>query len=213
MQCSKFMVGRRHQLHKMLMHHFRIRSVQGAFHISINNALFFYLFTHIMIYYLGIILCAYTGQTALLCLRNTQTIKGVLNIFGNIFPFTLHVRIRTYIGNDVIHIQTINRRSPVRHLQLIINIQGFQTEFQHPFRIMLFTGNFFYNLTCQAFLNAVSVLILVTEVVKTSVYIINIGFFFHIFPTSYSLFCKNFSKPFLLTSSTSSGPAFLIICP
>ena len=213
MQCSKFMVGRRHQLHKMLMHHFRIRSVQGAFHISINNALFFYLFTHIMIDNLGIILCSYTCQTALLCLRNTQTIKGILDIFGNILPFTLHVRIRTYIGNNVIHIQTVNRRSPVRHLQLIINIQGFQTEFQHPFRIMLFARNFFNNLTCQAFLNAVSVLILVTEVVKTSVYIINIGFFFHIFPTSYSLFCKNFSKPFLLTSSTSSGPAFLIICP
>ena len=213
MQCSKFMVGRRYKLHKVLMHHFRIRSVQSAFHIGINNALFFYLFTHIMIDNLRIILCTYTCQTALLCLRNTQTIKCVLNIFGNILPFTLHVRIRTYIGNNVIHIQTVNRRSPVRHLQLIINIQGFQTEFQHPIRIVLFTGNFFNNLACQAFLNAVSVLILVTEVVKTSVYIINIGFFFHIFPTSYSLFCKNFSKPFLLTSSTSSGPAFLIICP
>ena len=213
MQRRKLMVCRRHKLHKMLMHHLRIGTVERALHIGINYALLFNLLTHIVVNKLRVILRTYTGKARLLCLRNTQTLEGVLNILGNILPLALHLGIRTHVGNDVFHIQAFNRRSPLRHLNAVINLQGFQTELAHPLWIVLFTRNLLNNFTRQALADAISVLILVTEVVKTSVYIFYIGFFFHLYSTSYSLFWINCSKPFLLTSSTSSGPAFLIIWP
>ena len=117
----KFMIRGRNELHKMLLHHLRIRSVQSAFHIGINHALLLNLLAHIVIHKLAVILRAHAREAGLLGLGNTQTLEGVLNIVGNILPFALHLGIGTHIGHNIIHIEAFNAGTPLHHGRLVIN--------------------------------------------------------------------------------------------
>ena len=117
----KFMIRGRNELHKMLLHHLRIRSVQSAFHIGINHALLLNLLAHIMVHKLAVILRAHACQAGLLGLGNAQTLEGVLNIVGNILPFALHLSIGAHIGHNIIHIEAFNAGPPLHHGRLVIN--------------------------------------------------------------------------------------------
>ena len=126
-----------------------------------------------------IILGTDTCQGLSLCLRDTETFKGILDILRYIRPLGLHFGIRSDIGHDLIHVQSFYGRSPVWNRHLIINLQRLQTKQLHPRRIMLFFGQLFHDLRCQTGIDPVSILLFIPEIIDASVYILYMTFFFH----------------------------------
>ena len=117
------MVLRGNQLHKMLLDHFRIRSVHGRFQVRIDHAHSCHFFSYIVIDQLGIILRTNAGKRLPLCLRDPEALEGVLDILRHILPVSGHLALRLYIGNDIVHLEAVDGRPPVYHFRLI---EGFQ---------------------------------------------------------------------------------------
>ena len=122
-QRCEFVVSGGHQLHKMLPHHIRIFPIQGTLHIGIDYALGCHFFPDIVIYQLGIVLGAHTGEGLPLRLWDPQFFEGILDVLRHFGPFGAHMGIRFYIGYDVFHVQTLNRGTPVGNFHLIIDLQ------------------------------------------------------------------------------------------
>ena len=107
----------------MLPHHIRIFPIQGTLHIGIDYALGCHFFPDIVIYQLGIVLGAHTGEGLPLRLWDPQFFEGILDVLRHFGPFGAHMGIRFYIGYDVFHVQTLNRGTPVGNFHLIIDLQ------------------------------------------------------------------------------------------
>ena len=183
MKSSKFMVFRRNQLHKMFLHQLLMLS-QGSFHISIHHTLLGEIFLNAVIYHLRIILSTYTCQRSLLCLWNTQTVKGGFDILWYILPFASHLSIRLYIGNNFIHIQLRQIRPPGRQSHVVIYLQSLQAPFQHPLGIMLPDRYIPHYIFSKSFLGFIGRIILIANIIEGTLYIINKGFIF-VFHNSY----------------------------
>ena len=121
-QCGKFVVGRFHQFHKVFPHHIRVLTMQRTLHIGIDNTLRRNFRADVVIDQLRIILCAHTGERFPLCLRNAETLKRIFDVIRHIGPLCFHFRIRADIRYDVIHVQTLNRRTPVRNRHLVVDL-------------------------------------------------------------------------------------------
>ena len=165
MQRRELMVRRRNQLHEVILYHLCVGAVHGALEICIDHALFRDLLLHIVIDELGIILRADTGQRLSLRLRNTELLKGVLDFLRNFRPLRIHLCVRAHVGHNIFHVEALNRRAPVRHLPLVEYPQGLHTEIMHPLRIILSAGDLLDNLLRQPLLDAIGILILISEVV------------------------------------------------
>ena len=205
----KLMVMGRHQLHKILSHHVGIFPLHGAFHIQVNHALCGNLLPHIVINKLGIILCPYPGKRLSFCLGDPQSFKGILNILGHIFPVIFHVGVGPHIGGNMVNIQSLQRRPPVRHRHFLIDLQRLQPELLHPGRVFLFPGKLFDDLRCQPAFHTICIIFLITDIIDAAVDILYHTLFLH----SHARLSDSFPNPFLLISSTSSAPPFLVITP
>ena len=177
----KFVILWRNQLHKVFLYQILIIP-QGSFHIRINHTLLYQIFLNTVIYHLRIILGTYASQGGLLCLWNTQAVKGGFNVLRYILPLAGHLGIRLYIGNDFIHVQLREIRTPGRQPHGVVYLQCLQAAFQHPLRIMLADRNIPYYILGKALLGFVGRVILIADVVQCTLYIINksLVFCFHL---------------------------------
>ena len=126
----------------------------------------------------GVILRAHARQRFAFRLRNAQPLKRVFDILRHVAPLGLHPRIRADIGDDVIHIQPFDGRTPVRHAHVLIDLQRLQAEKLHPRGIVLFSGNLLDDGRSQARAELECVFLIVFEIVDAAVNILDIGFFF-----------------------------------
>ena len=186
-QSRKLMVCRRHQLHEVLADHVRIFAVHGTLQIGIHYAQIGNFLPHVMVHQFGVILCSHAGKGLSLCLRNAQTLEGILDVLRHVGPLGFHIGIGADIGDNVVHVQPVDRRTPVRHLQFVVDLEGVQTELLHPDRIVLFFGDLFYQCRCQAGIDLIGIGFCIFNIVDTSVNICDLLFFFHAFsPFRYS---------------------------
>ena len=195
------MVARRHKLHEIFAHHVGIFAFQGAFHVGIYHALCGDGILDIVIYKLGVVLRTHACERLALRLRNTEPLKGFLDVVRHIFPVVAHFCVGADIGRDMSHIQAIDGGTPIGNFHFVINLEGFETELLHPYRVVLFFGELFHYLRCQTGFHAVCVVLLVTDIVDTAVHILHIGFFF--------LFCHARNLP-IQTSFRLPKPCSLI---
>ena len=138
-QRRKFVIGRRNELHEMRPDHLRkARIMHRAFEIGVDNAGFRDLPADIVIDQLGVILRADARQRFALCLRDAEPLEGLLDILRHIVPVGVHAGFRADICDNIVQIQSVNRRSPRRHFCFREDLQRMQTELPHPFRIALF---------------------------------------------------------------------------
>ena len=181
-QSCKFMISRSHELHEVSADHLcillAVLSTHCALKIGINNTLSSHFLADIVVNQLGVVLCTHTSERFTLCLRDTQLLKCILDVLRHLRPLCTHMSVWTDIGNDVVHVQLIDRRTPVRDLHLIVCLQSFMTEYSHPLRIILLFGNFFHNITCQSGFYPISILFLISEIVEASVHVLYICFLF-----------------------------------
>ena len=153
-------------MHEIFFYHLGKFIMQGALQVGVDHSLLGYIFLQIMIDEFGVKLCPDSCQRFSLRLRNTEPLEGALNILRHLLPASLHPGLMSDIGGNVIHIQTFNRRSPVRNLKLMIEPQRLQTKIQHPCRIVLFRRYPSDNLLCQS--------LFFSEIIRTVLFIFKI---------------------------------------
>ena len=178
-QRREFVIRGLDQLHEVGAHHVGIFAVQGAFHVRVDHALLGHLGANVVIHQLGVILCAHARQRFTLRLRNAQPLKGVLDVLRHLGPLIFHIGVGADVGDDVIHVQSLDGGAPVGHVHAVVNLQGVQPEQLHPLRIMLFLGKLLHNGRGQTRLQFVSVLLVIPNVVNAAVNIRNIGLLVH----------------------------------
>ena len=175
------MVSRRNQFHEMLPDHLRIFAVHCTFQVGIHNAQVCDFLAYIVIHQFGVILCADACQRLSLRLRNTQALECILDILRHIRPFRLHLGIRANVGNDVVHVQPVDGRTPVRHFQFVVDLERVQTKLLHPYRIVLLFGDLFDQRRRQTGIHLIEIGFFIFNIIDTSVNVCDLLFFFHVF--------------------------------
>ena len=133
-----------------------------------------------MVDQLGIVLCTDSRQGFPFCLGYSKTLEGILDLLRHAVPVVRHLCVRTDIGRDVLHVQSLNGRAPVRHLGMIVDFQRLHAEIMHPLRVIFLFGYLLDNLRGQTFLDPVCVLLVIPEVVHAPVNVGNICFLCHL---------------------------------
>ena len=186
-QGRKLMVARCDELHKILVHHVGVFALECALHVGVDDALCSHLVLNIVVHELGIVLCADTGERFAFRLRDAETLKGVFNILRDVLPVVFHVGLRANIGRNVVHIQSLDGRPPVRNRHLVIDLQRLQPELLHPDRIVLFLGELVNDLWCQALLHTIGIVLFVADVIDAAVNVRDLTFFLHSDRLAFSL--------------------------
>ncbi|MNC44678.1 hypothetical protein D3C75_935950 [compost metagenome] len=136
-----------------------------------DNALIRKILLHAVVDYLGFILCRYTGEELLLCLRNTELVEGFLDLGRNLFPCFSLLLGRSYIILNIFEIQIIQIAAPFRHRHFAELLQGFQAEVKHPLRLVFDCGDFADDFFRESFTRLKYRLVLITESVLVFLHI------------------------------------------
>ena len=176
-QGGELVVGGRHQLHEVALHHVGIGPGEGALDVGIDDALGGDFGLDVVVDHLGVILRAHTGQRGPLGLGDTQTLEGVLDVLRHLAPLAPHLGVGADVGDDAAHIQPFDGGAPVLHRHLIVNVQTLQAELPHPVRIMLFLGNFLHDIRCQTGADFKGSIGGIPDIVNAAVHLGNIGLF------------------------------------
>ena len=177
MQRRKLVVGGGHALHEMLLHHIGVGAGQCALHIGVDDTLRGNFLFYIVVNDLGVVLRTHAGQTRTLGLRDAQTLKGVLDVVRHLAPFAAHLGVGTHIGDDVAHVQPLQRGAPCGQGHPVVGVQRLQAELTHPLGIVLFLRDLFHDLCRQAGVDLERCVDLVLDVVDTAVNLGNLGLF------------------------------------
>ena len=107
-----------------------------------DHTLTFKIFLNLLVDNLGLILSCDTGNKSVLFgLWNTQTIVGIANFFGEIFP-VIHLTIRrAHVVLKSIEINVRQIRTPRGHRLTFEEFQSFEAAFTHPLRFILYLGD------------------------------------------------------------------------
>ena len=121
-QCSKFMCLRRHKRHKVPLNNIAVL-LECRLHIRVDDPLLYERLLNRVIDHLGVVLCSDACERGLLRLGNPQTVKRILDVLGNLIPVADHLRIRTDIGHDLIHVQRRQIRPPRWHRCFMVDLE------------------------------------------------------------------------------------------
>ena len=122
-QRRKLMIARRNELHEVLLHHVGILALECALHIGIDNTLCGHLVLDVVVHELGVVLRADAGKRFALRLRDAEALKRVFNVLRDVLPVAFHVGLGADVGRDMIHVQALDGRAPIRDRHLIIDLQ------------------------------------------------------------------------------------------
>ncbi|MNW55351.1 hypothetical protein D3C74_330050 [compost metagenome] len=161
-QCCKFVISRRDNGAEEFSEQLRVFT-QRRVGIGEDYTLIFKVLLHAVVDHLGFVLRRYAGQELLFRFWNPQFIEGFFDLGGHFLPsLPLFLR-RSYIILDIVKIQFVEIAAPFRHWHFVELLQSFQTEFQHPFRLIFDGGDFFNNFGRKSFTRLEYRLMLVTE--------------------------------------------------
>ena len=181
------MIARRDELHKILVHHVGVLALERTLHIGIDDALRGHLVLDVVVHELRIVLCADAGERFALRLRDAEALESIFNILRDVLPVVFHAGLGTDVGRDVIHVQALNGRAPIRDRHLVIDLQRLQPELLHPDRIALFLRELVDDLRRQALLHAIGIVLFVADVIDAAVNVRDLTFFLHSDRLAFSL--------------------------
>ena len=172
----EFVVLRRNKMHEVLADHGLVFRVQSAFEIHVDDALSLHFLADIVVDKLRVVLGADAGQILVLRLRNAQLGERVADLLRHILPLVLHLVVfGADIGRNVIHVETRDIRSPIRHFETVVDLQRTQPEFPHPVGIVFLPGQALYDLCGETRVKAVIVRAVVADIIDTAVYVRDLG--------------------------------------
>ena len=80
-------------------------------------------FLHGVVHELRVVLRAHAGEVAALGLRDAQTVEGVLDILGDVVPARLLVGLGLHVGDDVVHVEAVDRRAPGGDGKAVVDVE------------------------------------------------------------------------------------------
>ena len=168
MQGGELVVGRGDELHEVGADHVGVFAGERALHVGVDDAGFCDVLAHVVVDELGVVLRADARERFALGLWDAELLEGVLDVRGDVVPALLHVGLRADVGGDLVHIEAVDRRAPVRNGDLMVDFEGFQPECEHPVGVVLGAGDLAHDLGGEALFHAVEALLvfLVAEVVQ-----------------------------------------------
>src|SRR6266516_1557165 len=105
---------------------------QGCVHIGKDHAELLKVFAHFVIDSLTLVLCRYPCQVLLLSLRNTQSIKGVLDVCWDVVPGFPLLRDWLDIVVDIVEVNAREISAPGWHGTFLKEIKALEAECTHP---------------------------------------------------------------------------------
>ena len=117
------MVARRDELHEILVHHVGVLALECALHIGIYDALRSHFVLDIVVHELGIVLRADAGKRFALRLRDAEPLERVFDVLRDVLPVVFHIGLGADVGRDMIHVQALDGRAPIRDRHLVIDLQ------------------------------------------------------------------------------------------
>ena len=69
----------------------------------------------------------------------------------------------------MIHVETRDIRSPIRHFETVVDLQRTQPEFPHPVGIVFLPGQALYDLSGETRIKAVIICAVVADIINTAV--------------------------------------------
>ncbi|CAI8349255.1 MAG: Uncharacterised protein [Marine Group II euryarchaeote MED-G33] len=137
-ECTELVVGIWHNSAEPLLHQFWI-FFESCIHIEENDTLFFKIFTDAVVNRFRFVLCGHSRQPLLFCLRDTQAVKRVANIFGNILPVFLSLVTGAKEIGNCIKVDFFENRhiAPCWHRSISEVMVGLDTNLSHPFWFIL----------------------------------------------------------------------------
>ena len=149
-QRGQFVIRSRYDRRKILSEDLRVFP-QAAVNIKKDHTFGLYLFQHVVIDRFRFILGRYAGQILLFRFRDTELLKGILDLFRHIIPALFRFLGNPLVIGEVLKIDLGEIRSPFRHRHRFKLVKGLHAEFGHPFRFPFDLTDGAYNLFIQSF--------------------------------------------------------------
>ena len=182
-QGGEFMIRTGNQMHEVGPDHVGIGAMKRAFEIRVNDSLSGHFLTNIVIDNFTVVLCADAGQRVPLGLRNSQTLERFPDFTGKLIPFGRHAGMSgADIGDDVLHMESGDVRSPVGNGKTVILFQAVNAKIPHPVRITLFPGDLKNDVLIESLVYLEVIVLGVPKIVPAVTDFIQIGLLVHIRP-------------------------------
>ena len=65
-----------------------------------------------------------------------MAVEGIFDVIRYVVPVSFHLSVRADVGDDVIHIEFADIRTPIRIVHMVEDVQRFEAEIEHPFRFV-----------------------------------------------------------------------------
>ena len=102
-----------------------------------------------MVHHFRVVLCTHPCQEFALSLRNSQAVKGFLDVLRHVFPGTTLALRRLDVVVDIIEINGCDIATPGRQWLLEENLQGPQPRVAHPLRLLFDLRDLFDDVLIQ----------------------------------------------------------------
>ena len=132
---------------------------------------------HVVVDELRVVLRAHAGEVAALGLGDAQALKGVLDVFGDASPVVLLIGVGLDVGDDVVHVEAVDRGAPGGVGKAIEDIERLEAQVEHPLRLVFFRADFAHDIGSDARRETLKALLAVGEIVEAAVDVRDLGAF------------------------------------
>lgn len=146
---GELVIRRRDELHEVGLDDVFI-FFKGRIEVGVDDALLDQFVLDAVIDDFRVVLGADAGEGCLFGFRDPQAVEGIFDVIRYVVPVSFHLSVRADVGDDVIHIEFADIRTPIRIVHMVEDVQRFEAEIEHPFRFMFLFGNFADNIFRQA---------------------------------------------------------------
>ena len=110
---------------------------------------------------LGVVLRAHAGEIAALGLGDAQALEGVLDVVGDGVPVGLLIGVGFDVGDDVVHVEALDARTPGGVGHAVIDLEGLEAALEHPRGLVFALGDLTHDVGREAGIEALEALLAV----------------------------------------------------
>ena len=130
---------------------------------------------HVVIDELGVVLRAHAGEVAALGLGDAQTLERVLDVVGHGLPVMLLIGVGLDVGDDVVHVEALDRGAPRRVGKTVEDFKRFETQLEHPLRLVLLGADLAHDVGRDTGFETLETLLAISEVIEAAVDVRDLG--------------------------------------
>ena len=123
-QGRELVVGGRDELHEVVVDNaLPLGVLQRFLDARVDDAHLGGGLLHGVVHELRVVLRAHAGKIATLGLWDAQAVEGVLDVLGDVIPARLLVGFGFHVGDDVVHVEAVDRRAPGGDGKAVVDVE------------------------------------------------------------------------------------------